>query len=814
MRWALPALAALIVCGTLGLVLTAMVMIAPGARPGGRYMVQVEPGQTLIYAVPPETLEVVLVSSSLADPGVPVDARQAGDVALDIAWVAPSGEVRREERIWERTRVTAWPVRGGSWRPSALARDGGDWATDTRNTILPVVDNLPAGGELRITAPLDGPSLLFRAYGGRVEDVQTNDRKGEERRRIARRVGVSTIDVLEGGERRLAMGRPRRSLAYRLQSGESPVLRRLIRAQPPLHMTEQPVAGSTLLPGQAAALHLHGPVRVRISVPDGLADLLIESVVDLPEGLEPPALQPEPAPPLPLAGGREGTRVLVVNPDTTLRVTNRSRRTIGPVVFAVETESAEVLAAETPGIAIERLAPWSDEALTLTGPDRVTLPTLEVGPDHAHPVVYALPLGAPPVRVTVRPIFERIGDARGRTPVRVSFYDADQTLLDAMDLAVPVQPAPLERRASDGGWVGEAVPFVLESPVGTATLEVESPEMPSRISAHVEGPPRGRPDTLKYPGRSLRYRRQALLPWHWLAPANVDALREAHQVRPVLANVRLEALREDPNVVERRYALLDPLPEAEGLERTWLIPGPYADGLAWCRLDAGVSKPAPWGSAAVAARNGELHAILHTPGRAALGAPWRLYGDGRILASGRINQRMESVRLVGLSPLARVRLEAPAGSQLWLRSVDGPFCVQPHRGVSAWPTTLDEPIDFVIDATQPGHRLYLAGFAEEPVTYEITLTGLAPTAEDAQAGVWTERVRLMPGESLAQRLRDPDVRQPPLSSVGFQLGSNVDEVGLRVVQVQGPPAWLRILTEIDEIDRRRSGPATLLRRTQ
>lgn len=795
-----------------GLVGYAVLMEAPSARPGGRYVVEVPPGETVVYSVLPQTLEVVLVSAALARRDVPPDARQSQDIALDVAWVAPSGEVRREERLWERTRVTAWPVRGGSWRPSSLLRDDGSWATDTRNTLLPVGEVLPAGGELHITVPLDSPPLLFRAYGARAQEVAASDRKEEERARIARRVGVEALGALEADERGLALGRPRRSLAYRLASGRNPELRRLIRAQAPLAMTEQPVAGSTLLPGQGVAVHLDGPVSVRLSVPEGLSELVVDAVVDLPDEVSQPTLVPEPAPPLPVAGGREGARLRLDAPHTTLRMVNRSDRTLGPVVFAVETRDPDVLAAETPGMPLARLAPWSDAPLTLVGPDRVTVPAVHVGPDSPEPLLLDVPLGSPPIRLTARPLLVRPDQAPARVPVRVLFQDLRGSLLDVVDLAVPVLPAPFERRVSDGGWVGEAVPFLLELPEGTARLEVGAPQAPVRLSAAVEGPPRGLPSDTLYPGWSLRYRRQALLPWHWLPPANADALREARQLRAILANVRLEKLEPDPLAETRRYAILDPLPQAIGLERTWLLPGAYPDGRAWCRLPEGPTQAAPWDRQAVVDREGELHAILHTPAAMALGAPWRLLVDGRIVASGLLNQRIEPIRVVGLDPAARMRLEAPGGSVAWVRAVEGPGCPAPQRGVSAWPMEGQEPLDFALETSGPGHRLYLGGFAEAPVTFEVTLTGLAPTPEDAQAGTWTERVRLRPGEVLAQRLRDPDGRMPALEAVGFQLGATVDEVGLTVRQVEGPPAWLRVLTEVDAAVEGSGRDAVLLRR--
>jgi len=811
-RWVLRGLAALIVLLIAGFIVWAALLEVPSARPGGRYVIQVDPGETIVFSVVPETTDVVLVSSALVDRSAPPDARRVMELALDVSWVSPAGEIRQQERLWERTRVSAWPVRGGSWRPSSLLRDDGSWTTDTRNTILPVEELLPAGGELRVKAPLDGPPLLLRAYGGRRQEVAVSDRKREERARIARRVGVEELGLLEPDERGLALGRPRRSLAYRMQSGQPAQLRRQVRTGAPLRLTEQPVAGSTLLPGQALAVHLDGPVDVRLSLPEGLADLLVDARVDLPETVSQPSLTPQPAPPLPIAGGAQGARIRLSAPNTTLLVENRSDRVLGPVVLAVETRSPEVLAADTPAVPLQRLAPWSSAPLTLVGPDRVTIPTTHVGPDSAEPFEVDVPLGAPPLRLTVRPLLDQ-PDVDTRVPVRVLFLDASDTLLDLVDLAVPVHISPFERRAEDGGYVGESVPFELELPPGTTHLQVTAPTAPVRLSAQYEGPPRGRESPVVYPEWFLRYWRHALSAWHWLPPRNADALRESHQIRPVLANVRLERWEPVPDAEEQRYAILDPLPGDEGLERTWLLPGSSPDGRAWCLHPEGPPRPAPWDARARALRRGELHAILHTPGAMALGAPWRVEIDGHVEASGRLTQRIEPIRLIGLDPGARIRLVAPPGTALWLRARAGlDACDTPHRGVSAWPLERDVPMSFLVPTSGPGHRLYVGGFSSEPVTFQVELTGLAPTPEDTEAGTWTERIRLRPGESLGQRLRDPDLRLPALDPVGFQLGAAVDQVGLTITQVGGPPAWLRILTEVDATSEAPGRGAALLRR--
>lgn len=814
-RGVLRVLAVLLVASVAALVVWAGLQEVPSVRPGGRYMVLAEPGETVLFTVVPETQSVFLVSSALGDPDAQPDARQSFDLGLDVAWAAPDGEIRREERVWERTRVSAWPVRGGSWRAASIVREDKRWATDSRVTTLPVGRLLPAGGELRVTVPEDGRPCLLRAYGSQGRDEVVGDRTEEERDRVASRAGVGELGLLEPDERTEALSRPRRSLAYRMASGRPPELRRLIRAEPPLDLTESPTAGAFLLPGQGVAVHLMGPVDVRLSLPDGLDELVLDSLSDLPEGVDQPPLDPVPAPPLPLAGGAEGARVSLRAPHTTLRIVNRGSRTLGPLLLAIEGTSPDPLAVQTPGVELQRLAPWSDESLTLIGPDRLTVPTVALGPDLPEPLLVDVPLGAPDLRLVVRPIPDG-PDPDARVPVRLRFLGTGDALLDQLDLAVPVRLAPLERRASDGGYVGESMPFDLEVPEGAARLEVSSPQGPVHAVVYTQGPPRGEETPILYSGRVLRYRRGARSTWHRRPATNVDALREAGQFRAILGNVRLEVWEPEPTtLVTRRYAILDPRPgRATGLERTWLLPGAYPDGSAWCRMDANRSVTLPWDRQTAALRHGELGAILHTVSRGALGQPWRLELDGRIAASGRLVQRIEPLRLLSVSPTRhQARLVAPAGSVLWLRARDDEeHCLDPHRGVSAWPLAPREELTFDVDTIGPGHRLYLGGFAAAPVTLEVSLTGLAPTLEDPDAGAWTERIRLEPGESLGQRLRDPDVRESALDAVGFQLGATDDNVGLRITQVGGPPMWVRVLTEIDPDDQTEPPPAALLRR--
>lgn len=806
----LRALSVVIVVLTVGLVVWAALTEAPNQRVDGRYAVELPPGQTMIFAVEPETTDVLIVSSTLVRDLAPPDARRAHDYVMEVAWVAVNGDVRRTERIWERSRVTAWPVRGGTWRPSALLRDDGTWASDTRNTRLPVAKILPGGGELHVRAPVDGPALLLRAFGGAAAEVAAGDLDERARQRTADRLGVSAMAALDPAERALALGRPRRSLAYRLDGGGEPRLRRLVRTHPPISMTEQPTAGSYLLPGQALGVHLRGPGTVRLSVPDGLDLLQVEGRADLPEDLPQPFLLPTPAPPLPLAGGQQGARFDLTEVDTTVVVRNTSTRVIGPVVMALEGDNPNRLAAETPGIDAQILAPWSTEDLTLTGPDRVTLPTIAVGPDEIEPYEVNVPLGAPVMRLVIRPDLPDMSDQTIRS-VRVDFLDRFGSTLDRIEVAVPVIPAPFERRGEDGGWVGEPLEFDFEVGAEVVRLRVDS-DAPARVIAKVQGPQRGREDPTVFRPWRLRYWRDSLSPWHRLQPANVDALREARQIRPILANVRLEQFHPDVYAQARRYAMLDPVPRARGLERTWLLPGASPSGKAWCRHLQGLTSSVAWDRAATRMRSGAFNAVIHTASASSLGKPWKLELDGRPVAGGRINQRVELVRKMGQRPARRVRLIGPAASSVWVAGRDSAACDNPHRAVQAWPLRPGRTLSFPIDVSAPGHRVSLGGFSDEPVELEVELSGLSPRSREANSagGRWTERIVLEPGETLGQMLQDPDGRLPSLLPVGFKIGAEVQEVRLRVTHVGGPTMWLRVLSESDGEPRpERTGPALL-----
>ncbi|MFK7928777.1 MAG: hypothetical protein AB8H79_11360 [Myxococcota bacterium] len=810
MNTVMRVLAACLVVLVLGLVVWSALIEAPDHRLDGRYAVELPPGQTMIFAVEPETTEVLVVSSTLVQNDAPPDSRRAHDYVMEVSWVAVNGDVRRSERVWERSRVSAWPVRGGTWRPSALLQDNGSWASDTRNTRLPVARVLPGGGELHIRAPVDGPPLLLRAFGGAAAEIAAGDLDERARELTAKRLGVADLSSLDPSERALALGRPRRSLAYRLDGGGEPKLRRLVRTQPPITMTQQPTAGSYLLPGQAIGVHVQGPGVFRLSVPDGLELLQVEGRADIPEDLPQPYLLPAPSPALPLAGGAQGARFEITDVTTTLVIRNTSSRVLGPVVTALEGTDPDRLAAETPGVPIQVLAPWSSEKLTLTGPDRVTLPTIAIGPDEIEPYEVNVPLGNPVMRLVIRPDLPDMSDQTIRS-VDVDFLNKVGTVLDRIQVAVPVVPAPFERRSEDGGWVGEPLEFDFEVGPDVVRLQVRA-DAAARVIAKVQGPPRGREDPTRFRPWRLRYWRDSLSPWHRLPPSNVDALREARQIRPVLANIRLEQFHPEAYGTVRRYSMLDPVPRARGMERTWLLPGAAPSGRAWCRHLQGVSSPVSWDRAATRLRNGELTAILHTVSSSSLGQPWRLDLDGRPVAGGRVLQRVEQIRKVGQRPARRIRLQGPPASSVWVAGRDSAACDNPHRSVQAWPLYKGRTLSFPVDVSAPGHRLSLGGFADQPVTLKIELSGLSPRSREraGSGGSWTETIVLEPGETLGQMLQDPDGRLPALQPVGFKIGAEVQEVRMRVTHVDGPTMWLRALTESDgEPSLVRSGPALL-----
>lgn len=768
----------------------------------GRFVVELSPGEQVDYALGPEVERLRLVSGVVLPEPVPDDGRLAQTYPLDIRWISPGGDVRREDRIWERTRLSRWPGATGSTRRPASRLDDGRVVTDPRTTELPGAAVLPGGGVFRVSVPDDSEPVVLRVFGARkTSEASTESAKVEEIRRAARRVGYPDLDRLESDERIGLLDETWRSLPF-AAAGQEGRLQRLRRDPTGLVPREETVAGAVLGPGQAIAVTVVGPARVRIDGRSDLDDVAFEAVGDLPADAAPPRMTWRAAQPSRLLGSTQALVVELNDPVvTSLVLSNPTNDTLGPFVTSLLDPARERLHGWTPAGDPDTLLDVRSPDWALIGPERVEVPGVRLGSDLPEPYELVVPLGNPVVRFDVRPELEGPDDV---VPREVTLQDVapDGTVLREETYEVSAWPAPFERRAEDGGWVGEPARIEVEPRPGVQRLRMTSAGT-VRVMAMVEGPPRGRdwyrldnPDD-----RRVRYAKDPPRRWWRRWPSNTDALVESRQLASVLANVRLEPRGPSDDEGVRHYAALRPIDGLTSRGRTWLLPGAGAFGLAWCPYPAGAGPRAfEWDSEARSLRHGELRGMLHTPSRAAIGQGFRVELDGATWRQGRITQRVERVAGVQEPSHRRARLVAPAGSVLWLRGRTGGDTGPCHRGVQAWPIRPGGEARLPLEDTWEGRRIVLTGLADAPVTIQVAIEGLGdpfPGAEQDEAFV--QEIVLRPGDDLGQRLDDPDVRLPVLDPERLRIGAEVPSLVLRVRHVDGPSLWLRAQAEVDQL---------------
>lgn len=768
----------------------------------GRFVVEIRPGEVVDYSLGPEVARLRVVSRVVLEADhLPADARRSRNYPLDVTWLAPSGEVRREARMWERTRVSRWPDGTAEPLRSGDLVDDERLVTDARTTELPASDVLPGGGLLRLGVPPDGEPIVLRVFGAREPgEVSSSSVKAEELARAARRVGLPDVHLLEPAERRQLLDENWRSLPFAATENKGR-LQRLRRHVPELAPREEAAAGTVLTPGQSVAINVVGPTRLRVSGGPGVNALLVETLADVPaeeQDLDPAR---EPAQPVPLPGMTHGYDLSIPHAAaTTITFTNPTGRNVGPLVFTLPTDDPARLYAWTPAVRPGDLPGGRERDYVYVGPERVAIPGVRIGSHVPMPLVVEVPLGAPVLRFDVRPELDGPTDVRPRS-ITIAELDERGEVRRQDTYEIAAWPAPFERRSEDGGWVGDPVKVELEPSRGTARMRVTS-ESAMRVMPYVDGPPRGEDH---YPLEHeelwrVRYARDAEQTWwrHW--PPDTQALAETRQLVQTLANVRIEGRAPSDAYSERLYSGLAPLGGIQLRGRVWLVEGENAFDLAWCRYPAGSSLPLPWDARTRRLRHSELRGVLHTPSIEALGQPWSIELDGRVWKQGRVLQRVEILSSFQEPGHSAARLEAPSGSVLWLRARDTEACPDARRGVEAWPLGAGGEARLPMGETWEARRILVGGFAKEPVTVEVALEGLGePFPGASQDAAFRQEVVLRPGETLGQRLTDPDMRLPQLETEMLRIGADVPELVLRVRHLDGPPLWLRVLVEVDAL---------------
>lgn len=794
----------------LALVVVAVLRGRRGEPPQpSRYAVVLEPGEHVAFGLSPDEERLRLVTHlALPDDGR-WNVRRSRRYALDVAWIAPGGEVRRAERTWEQTRMSAWPDGAGRRRSASLFGDE-RLITDPRSIPLPSADVLPGGGALVVTAPDDGPAVVVRAFGtggpqgGRP--ISTVDR--EERRRAERRVGVSDLQVLEPDERAELLDETWRTLPFAARIHEGALTR--LRTDPPgLSVRESAVAGVVLTSGQSVALTLRGPVPLRVHAAGGLDRLDLSAVSDAPEDAAPLEVTWREVDPHPLPGVTEAREIGIDAPvATTVVLHNPTVEPVGPLLFTLDASERQALwgwmPALPPTLPPGLVADGEDVPWLLVGPETVELRQVRVGPEATHPLEVEVPLGAPLLRLTLRPELDGPHDLAERRAT-VEELDADGEVLHVEPVPVEAWPAPFERRAEDGGWVGSPKRLEWEPHPAAERIRVTA-TAPIRAALDYQGPPYGLdPYPLEHSDRlRVRYGQELVRSWWPLWPEDVDRLAASGQLVALVGQVRLEVRPEIDADAQRHYAALAPLGAARRQGRTWLVPGPGAFDLAWCRYPAGApGAPLPWDGLTRSLRHGELRGYIHTPDLASLGRPYRVLLDGVPWRGGRLAQRVQPIHGLQEPRHHAAQLDAPSGTVLWLRARSGGVCPEPHRGVEAFPLGPGDVLRLPVDDTWAGRRLVLSGLADGPVKLEVALEGLGevfPVADQDQDRAWREEVVLERTGERGQRLTDPDASQQVLGSETLRIGADVPSLVLRVQHVAGPSMWLRALVEVDELE--------------
>ncbi|MFT7518993.1 MAG: hypothetical protein ACI9MC_001129 [Kiritimatiellia bacterium] len=758
----------------------------------GRSMIEVQPGEHVDFAVSPEMQHVQLVTVVPIETEVSADCPQERTYALDVTWINPRGEIRRQARIWERSRSSRWPTKTVHQRASELL-DVDYLATDPRTTSLPVSDVLPGGGTLRITARSEGPIVLMRSYGAGKDRDEVGQPPQPEQARVARRVGISHIDELNHIERTLALQKPWRSLPFSGQERES--LRRIRTTIPLLSEREQTVAGSILQPDQALSLLLHGPVTLRISGTNHLDSLRIVRVADEPVDSPPHSLDSQPAPPISLSEATSAIDVELPAGLQSIHIMNPSQHVIGPMLFSLPQGHVSHLAADTPAVQLSEFVPSEPRQHLLTGPDRVRLANWRIGGSITDvPLSWAVRPGTPPFRFTFRAELHNGQDDRPRQAI-IEDLDGTGVVLQTRRVQLPSVPAPFERRSEDGGWVAEPVHIEHAPHERTSQVRLRSDE-PLRVDAHVHGPRHdGLVDPVKEPHLILRYQRIADKDLHRVEPLNPGPLVDNGQSIAVQANVRIEPRPERESPGTRHFVVLKPH-NGKGSDRVWLTPGTGSGDRAWCPVHAGTQATnIAWDGAARRLRSQELFGYLQTASNAHLGATWQVHLDGVAWRGGIVEQRLVPVRGMQERQHQNALLQGPPGSILWLRT-RGQGCDAPHRALQHWPMDEGDELTFSIDDTWDGRLLRIGGIATDDVDIDVILVGMTGVHSlTGEGGRYLQRSELVALEATGKMLRRPESSANVLDAISLGLRTNASHITMRVRHRGGPRLWIRPVIE-------------------
>lgn len=769
------------------LVTIVAILTPPPPQPGEHepWLVHtIEPGRSLDFLLSPQHDQVKVVSLVLPGEGaddLPLDWLEYG---LEAAWLDPEGQEVHTAHLVERTRPSWFPGTEEVYRRDYLTADPQP-VTDGRATLLPASSLLPRGGNLRLSAPEDGPTLLVRTFG-RVQAswVESGQRAlgttAKARQGYLLRVGMPHWELLNRGER-LALTRTAwETLRPAADTTSHP--RWLMHASEAIPPSVQQAAGMTLAPHRSMAVDLVGPVSVQLSGGPGLFDLHIEAT-----GAQGPTeVQVRPGRLVGLMDETQsrGTLVLDQEGPVSLVLHNPTDQPVGPVYLSMDELRPEHLHGWTAAADLAELLPGQGVQGALLGPEWRYLTTWQVDADHTLALESEWLEHGDPIQLEVRTVLEGPEDTRPRTLGLQVWTPTGE--VRAAQTQVPSVPAPFELGLPGRTWLSEPETLYLLRDQGVRRVVLHSEE-PLLVMARTRGAPRGAPELYPLPEdllARLRYRRDPVTPWHPLLPEG-----GAQAVR-VAANVRLElppAPSVDQALSTQPWTSLEPASRHHrDRQRVWLVPvdDQAPVGTLYCAHGPGTSS-ATWSAAAADALEGELSGVLWS---SRLGQPWAVELDQAPWRQGRVRQRVTRLRSLHEPPHQRLSLQGGPGDLLWLRThgLAGPSCAQASRPFELVPVDPGASITWAVYRGREPARVLVGGTAPSEATLRVLVdegsvervVGLHPTYSEP-VREWT----LPLDERRATPLDDPSVSLGVLDSRALVLGTDLPE-GWHQVRVE------------------------------
>lgn len=779
---------------------TVLVLIALVLRPASRdpkgepaLLYEIGAGNELLLTIPASSSNLRVVSRILISPNDPVLETVAPlDYVLLVTWLDADGEVRsasfseRSSPSW-RHGIEEKRVRTASVRADER------WITDDRSTLIPAGVLVPKGGAIRIRAEAGGRDALLRAFTEAPRDPLEVRRSMiaptlAEQAEMREQSGVSDWTLLDETERSRILTTFWRSLeAVRAGDGRDAIARRATLTGVSLDPAEREVRDLAIAPRRSVAVNLRGPVVVRLSGGDGIAQLTASLIADSAPGEPPAGIVEAPSQPLGFFGETKARELRIATGTVfSLVIGNPGTETV-PLFLSIDHPKPVSLFGGTVAVPLSRAAPAGPLAgrnAILLAPEVRRFEIWRIGSDeNIGTASYEIPGFGPAdiLQIVMRPFIAGPDDLRPRKIEIVSFNDEGKELRrETAEVTSPPSPFEALRAGETTSWVAEPTVLYLAVVDGVSRIVLTTPDdLAIQVSGlgPLEGDDKGYP--LPNGTMRVRYRRRPLEPWHPLTPSNREELMIAGRFVQLEAMTRLEPANvSGSGNVDRSYATVEPNSEAaRDSARVWLAPG--AAGVLpeslWCRFrpEGDTEQVFLFPDDAAARFDGVLTGVIHAEA-ASLGEPFSVRLDGERMESGLIRQRVERISEVRAPARTQVRFEGPAGSSLWLKTYSpGEPCANAHRAYTAIPVADGASAAFTVNKRLPEQLLLLGGVGAGDALLDVSIDkGRLKRNPGLQAAFTRPARQLLLGGSAttALALLDPDARAMLLEPRALLLG--------------------------------------------